>query len=81
MGVFGGSGVGKTTLIGMMSRYCEADVIVVALVGERGREVREMISTLGEGMNRTVVVVSTSDDPALLRRYIVIASRGVTTIS
>jgi FliI/YscN family ATPase len=69
VGLFGGSGVGKSTLLGMMTRGTTADVIVIALVGERGREVRSFIEhDLGpEGLARSVVVVSTSDTPALLR--------------
>ena len=69
VGIFGGSGVGKSTLIGMMARNTEADVIVLALVGERGREVREFLGgALGErGRERSVVVVSTSDQSPLLR--------------
>ena len=69
VGLFGGSGVGKSTLMGMLTRGTAADVVVVALVGERGREVRGFIEhDLGpEGMRRAVVVVSTSDNPPLLR--------------
>jgi len=69
LGLFAGSGVGKSTLMGMVTRGSEADVVVVALVGERGREVREFIEKdLGpEGMKRAVVVVATSDTPAPLR--------------
>jgi flagellum-specific ATP synthase len=69
LGLFAGSGVGKSTLMGMITRGSEADVVVVALVGERGREVREFIEKdLGaEGMKRSVVVVATSDTPAPLR--------------
>ena len=69
LGLFAGSGVGKSTLMGMIARGCEADVIVVALVGERGREVREFIEKdLGpEGMKRAIVVVATSDSPAPMR--------------
>jgi flagellum-specific ATP synthase len=69
LGLFAGSGVGKSTLMGMIARGSEADVVVVALVGERGREVREFIEKdLGtEGMKRAVVVVATSDQPAPLR--------------
>jgi flagellum-specific ATP synthase len=69
VGLVGGSGVGKSTLLGMMARGTAADVVVLALVGERGREVREMIEDeLGpEGMERAVVVVATSDQPPLVR--------------
>jgi FliI/YscN family ATPase len=69
IGLFGGSGVGKSTLLGMMARGTEADVVVLALVGERGREVRSFLEKdLGPGgLERSVVVVSTSDSPPLLR--------------
>jgi flagellum-specific ATP synthase len=69
LGLFGGSGVGKSTLLGMMTRGTAADVIVLALVGERGREVRSFLDhDLGPaGRERSVVVVSTSDNPPLLR--------------
>ncbi|MDJ0924468.1 MAG: FliI/YscN family ATPase [Acidimicrobiia bacterium] len=69
IGIFGGSGVGKSTLLGMMARGTGADVAVLALIGERGREVREFIEDeLGpEGMARSIVVVATSDQPALMR--------------
>ena len=69
LGLFGGSGVGKSTLLGMMTRGTAADVIVLALVGERGREVRGFLDhDLGPaGRERSVVVVSTSDNPPLLR--------------
>jgi flagellum-specific ATP synthase len=69
VGLFGGSGVGKSTLLGSMCRNSEADVCVVALIGERNREVRAFLEhDLGpEGMRRSVVVVATSDRPALLR--------------
>jgi flagellum-specific ATP synthase len=69
VGIFGGSGVGKSTLMGMMARGTSADLAVVALVGERGREVREFLEdSLGErGRARSVVVVSTSDQSPLLR--------------
>jgi flagellum-specific ATP synthase len=69
MGIFAGSGVGKSTLLGMIARNTSADINVVALVGERGREVREFLERdLGEaGLARSVVVVATSDQPAMLR--------------
>ncbi|MGL4819002.1 MAG: flagellar protein export ATPase FliI [Bacilli bacterium] len=69
VGIFAGSGVGKSTLMGMIARNAESDVNVIALIGERGREVREFIERdLGEeGLKRSVVVVATSDQPALLR--------------
>ena len=69
IGIFAGSGVGKSTLMGMFARNTRADINVIALIGERGREVREFIERdLGEeGMRRSVVVVSTSDRPALER--------------
>jgi FliI/YscN family ATPase len=70
VGIFGGSGVGKSTLLGMMARGTEADVVVLALVGERGREVRTFLEhDLGpRGLDRSVVVVSTSDSPPLARQ-------------
>ncbi len=69
LGIFAGSGVGKSTLLGMISRNASCDVRVIALIGERGREVQEFIERdLGpEGLERAVVVVSTSDQPALMR--------------
>lgn len=69
IGIFAGSGVGKSSLLGMIARYTSADVNVIALTGERGREVREFIEEdLGEeGLKRSVVVAATSDQPALLR--------------
>jgi len=69
LGIFAGSGVGKSVLLGMMGRYTDADVTVIALIGERGREVNEFVQReLGpEGLARSVVVVATSNEPALLR--------------
>ena len=69
VGIFAGSGVGKSVLMGMMARNCRSDVNVIALIGERGREVREFIERdLGEeGLARSVVIVATSDQPALIR--------------
>jgi flagellum-specific ATP synthase len=69
IGIFGGSGVGKSTLLGAMSRHSSADVSVIALIGERNREVRDFIEhELGpEGLKRSVIVVATSDRPAPLR--------------
>jgi flagellum-specific ATP synthase len=79
VGIFGGSGVGKSTLIGMMTRNSDADVIVVGLVGERGREVGEFLEQgLGpEGRKRAVVLVSTSDQSALLRMRAALAATSV----
>ena len=69
MGIFAGSGVGKSTILGMIARNTTADVNVICLVGERGREVREFIeSDLGEeGLRRSVLVIATSDKPPLVR--------------
>ncbi|MDE2580700.1 MAG: FliI/YscN family ATPase [Rhodospirillales bacterium] len=79
LGLFAGSGVGKSTLLGMLARGAAADVAVLALVGERGREVREFIEDeLGpEGLARAVVVVATSDSPPLLRREAAYAAMTV----
>jgi flagellum-specific ATP synthase len=79
VGIFGGSGVGKSTLIGMMARNTNADLTVLGLIGERGREVGELLAALGpEGRRRSVVVVSTSDQDPLLR---IRASLAATTIA
>jgi flagellum-specific ATP synthase len=79
VGIFGGSGVGKSTLIGMMTRNTAADVTVVGLVGERGREVAEFLEdSLGdEGRARSVVVVSTSDESPLMRMRAALAATTV----
>jgi len=78
IGIFGGSGVGKSTLIGMMARGTAADMTVLALVGERGREVGEFLEILGEqGLRRAVVVVSTSDQSPLLRIRAALAATAV----
>src|SRR5699024_4923030 len=69
VGIFAGSGVGKSTLLGMISRNSTADVNVIGLIGERGREVREFIENdlKEEGLRKSVVIVVTSDQPALIR--------------
>ena len=80
IGIFAGSGVGKSTLMGMFARNTKAEVNVIALIGERGREVREFVEhDLGEeGMARSVVVVATSDKPALIRNK---AAKTATSIA
>jgi flagellum-specific ATP synthase len=80
VGLFGGSGVGKSTLLGMMARGTAADIVVLALVGERGREVRAFLEhDIGpEGIARSVIVVSTSDNPPLVRMR---AAYAATTIA
>ncbi len=79
VGIMAGSGVGKSTLMGMMARYTKADVNVIALVGERGREVREFIEKdLGEeGLKRSVLIVATSDQSPLLRMRAAYAATSV----
>jgi len=79
MGLFAGSGVGKSTLLGMIARNSDADVNVVALIGERGREVKEFIEdSLGvEGMKHSVVVCSTGDQPPLIRQKCLLTATAV----
>jgi flagellum-specific ATP synthase len=79
LGLFAGSGVGKSTLLSMLARHTASDVAVIALVGERGREVREFVEDdLGEaGLARSVVVVATSDSPPLMRREAAYAAMTV----
>ncbi|WP_048863054.1 FliI/YscN family ATPase, partial [Acidisphaera rubrifaciens] len=79
LGLFAGSGVGKSTLLAMLARHAGCDVAVLALVGERGREVREFIEDdLGEaGLARAVVVVATSDSPPLMRREAAYAAMAI----
>ncbi|MCR5053933.1 MAG: flagellar protein export ATPase FliI [Lachnospiraceae bacterium] len=79
IGIFAGSGVGKSTLMGMFARNTQAEVNVIALIGERGREVREFVEKdLGpEGMKRSVVVVATSDKPALIRKKAAMTATAV----
>ena len=79
IGVFSGSGVGKSTLLGMIARHVTADVTVLALVGERGREVGDFIrNSLGEqGLKRAVVIAATADQPALVRTHAVHAAHAI----
>jgi flagellum-specific ATP synthase len=79
VGIFAGSGVGKSILLGSLARHASADVNVIALVGERGREVRHFIEdSLGaHGLERSVVVVATSDQPALVRRRAAFAATAI----
>jgi flagellum-specific ATP synthase len=70
VGIFSGSGVGKSTLLGMIARHSASDVNIIALIGERGREVRDFIEGhLGQGLRKSVVVVATADQPALVRTH------------
>nr|WP_269802855.1 FliI/YscN family ATPase [Pseudomonas uvaldensis] len=80
VGIFAGSGVGKSTLLGMMSKYAQADVIVIALIGERGREVGDFIrDSLGvDGLKKAVVIAAAAEQPAVLRRQ---AAYTATTIA
>jgi flagellum-specific ATP synthase len=79
VGIFAGSGVGKSTLLGMLARHVSADVTVLALVGERGREVGDFIrNSLGEkGLKRAVVIAATADQPALVRTHAVHAAHAI----
>ncbi len=68
VGIFAGAGVGKSTLLGMITNFSTADVVVLALIGERGREVREFVEdVLGEGLKKSIVVVSTADEPPVVK--------------
>ncbi len=79
LGIFAASGVGKSTLLSMMARHTDADVVVIGLVGERGREAREFVEdTLGaDGLRRSVVVVATSDEPPPIRRQAALTMMAV----
>lgn len=78
LGIFGGSGVGKSTLLGMMARGTEADLTVMALIGERGREVQEFLEVIGEeGRRRSVLVVSTSDQSPLLKMRAALSATAI----
>ena len=78
LGIFAGSGVGKSTLMGMIVRGADAPIKVVALIGERGREVPEFIEkNLGGNLENTVIIVATSDDSPLMRKYGAFAAMSV----
>jgi len=79
MGIFAGSGVGKSTLLGMISRYMNADINVIAMIGERGREVMDFIENIlgEEGLARSVIVVATSDQGALVRSHAAFAATAI----
>ncbi|HVE83608.1 MAG TPA: FliI/YscN family ATPase [Myxococcales bacterium] len=78
VGILAGPGVGKSVLLGMVARHADADVIVVGLIGERGREVREFVERdLGPGLSRSVVVVATADEPPLVRIRAALAATAV----
>jgi flagellum-specific ATP synthase len=79
LGIFAGSGVGKSTLLGMIARHSQADINVIALVGERGREVREFIEKdlQAEGLAKSVLVVATSDQPAIIRQKSALVSTAI----
>jgi flagellum-specific ATP synthase len=79
LGIFAGSGVGKSVLLSMLARYTACDVAVIGLVGERGREVQEFLQDdLGpQGLKRSVVVVATSDEPALMRRQAALLTMAI----
>ncbi len=79
VGIFAGSGVGKSTLLGMIARHMNADVNIIALIGERGREVLDFIDQIlgEEGLSRSVVVVATSDQPALVRAHAAFAATAI----
>jgi flagellum-specific ATP synthase len=78
IGLFSGSGIGKSTLLGQVARFTSADVIVMALIGERSREVREFVERdLGDALSRSVVVVATSDEAPLVRRRAALAATAI----
>jgi len=78
VGLFAGSGVGKSVLLGQIARFSRADCCVIALIGERGREVREFVERdLGDGLSRSVVVVATSDEAPVLRKRAALVATGI----